>query len=701
MKAELLNQIAKLKKEVLIFDVETSSHRPDGTPIDIRTEFDDYVKFAKCKWFGAFSYKYDEYYDLEFRGNESFITDLLRNHKFPCGMNSIEFDFPILKNNGVVPSKKYFNQLDLKVILGHDKFRGFKDRAALMGIDLPNNSLRGMAQAFNLEVLKGDIDYKIFWKYEWTPQEREEIIKYLRADVEVTKLLFERTWNFWTIFTQFLDTRNINNLSWIKSTVATVGYKNYCKVMEVEETYGDKSHGKEEMGGFVLTPKQRDAKKVWYVDWRQLYPHMIIMFNLCNEVDIKRFIADIKKDARFSGMSDDSLIDILQRAKIIFHKNDLFETKGYYDIRSHHRFIEELQKRIILRMDVKHVLKNIKNNTLQIEIPDSLTDIIKNKYIDDELIVQLEGLVYAIKILNNASYGFIRSSVFAAAHKPNAGWDTAFLGQQVNAYASKRFADFGFDTLYQDTDSCMIKHLDDVSEEYVQECLDTILSEILANVPFPSETFAIDIEGFLEYVKWSVKYVNEKQEDGTKKKVMIGKKKNYMYIKKNRDGILKLTIMGLPVKKSNGLKLSKFIFAKYLESKILKEGHANFSEEYLKNLITTESDVEGMTVLYNCRIADQYKPKDNGEPSSHINAQLSRAYTDGGMGGQVRVIKNKIVGRVGSAVLKIAAGKKVGKNDWYYGTLAECESAGVTVEDLDYTGVYNQLTPFYEGEKLK
>jgi len=42
--------LEKIKKVILCFDIETSSQYPEGDVIDINTNFDDYVKFAKVKW---------------------------------------------------------------------------------------------------------------------------------------------------------------------------------------------------------------------------------------------------------------------------------------------------------------------------------------------------------------------------------------------------------------------------------------------------------------------------------------------------------------------------------------------------------------------------------------------------------------------------------------------------------------------------
>ena len=54
-----------LKKNCLVFDVETYAEWPDGREISIQTNFEDYLVNAKCRWFGAYSYKHDKGYLLE------------------------------------------------------------------------------------------------------------------------------------------------------------------------------------------------------------------------------------------------------------------------------------------------------------------------------------------------------------------------------------------------------------------------------------------------------------------------------------------------------------------------------------------------------------------------------------------------------------------------------------------------------------
>ena len=76
-------------KQVLVFDIETSAHWADGREIDIRTNFDEYVQSAKCKWFGAYSYQDNKEYYLEVSKNREKIQDLVNRHNSLVGFNNL------------------------------------------------------------------------------------------------------------------------------------------------------------------------------------------------------------------------------------------------------------------------------------------------------------------------------------------------------------------------------------------------------------------------------------------------------------------------------------------------------------------------------------------------------------------------------------------------------------------------------------
>lgn len=363
--------LEEIKKSALVLDIETASFK-DGREVNIRTDFDDYIKNAKVKWFGAYSYRDNKTYLLNPQKDSSLILQLLREHNIFIGFNCDEFDLPILVNNGFIDIDRKYLSVDCKVVLGTIKERtrdgySYKNRAELMNVKLKNNHLRGMAESFNLETQKGNIDYKIFFQNQWSEEETEEIKRYLEGDILATKQLFDKLWDFWFPFTEFLDENSIYNLSWIRSSIASLTYKAACHVYGVTPTYSEIKSSKEEMGGRVIEPKYEEMKGVWYVDFASLYPHIFSMFNLFSEVN-----PELYPDA--------------------WHGNEMFEVKGYYDISSWNLLSKEVSKRLEERIKLK---ETDKNNPMAYALK-----IFCNCFSDDTSVVMADGTIKKIQDCN-------------------------------------------------------------------------------------------------------------------------------------------------------------------------------------------------------------------------------------------------------------------------------------------------------------
>jgi len=659
-------QLNFIKQSALVIDLETSSHYPNGQSINIRTNFDDYIANARVKWFGAYSFKHNKEYYLEAYKHPVEISSLLAEHGVIIGFNSEDFDCPILVNNGFIEPNRRFLQVDMMQILGTSTQKNkqgfkFKNRGELMNYKFKKNSLRHMAEVMQLPIQKGDIDYKIFHKDTWTNEEKVEIIKYLKSDVMATKIMFDKTWDYWLPFAELLDEKFIYDLSWIRSSIASLTYKAACKVIGVEPTYSEKIGKVEEMGGNVILPPYEELNNVWYVDYASLYPHMFSMFNLFAEVN-KEDVNNYKK---------------------VWHGNNLFEAKGYYDISNWHLLSKYVSEKLVERIDLK---KNDPTNPM----------------------------TYCLKILLNSLYGVSRSSIFEQVGSENCGWDCCYLGKQIQQFTIEMFNDFGFETVAGDTDSIFIKAVDEKhnNREYVQQCLDEIVEIIKDNVPFPVNTFDIKIEHYLEYIMWPRsnqelikekirKQINDKIIDGfkeetiNKKKAIIqlstgqvvkygrswvkerkGKKKNYFYLYEE-DGQLKHKIVGLPIKKDNATPLSMMIFENELLADIYKRKNAKFPKEYIDNLIKEylkRKDVLlSLAREYRVQRADSYKL------DSQIHAQISKEYFNGDEG-VISLIKNDKIGNVGKGCK--------------YCTIDEAVSNNLSIDDIDLEKTYNELEPF-------
>lgn len=636
---EIFNNLEKIRKSTLVFDIETSAFYPDGREIDIKTNFDDYISRAKVKWFGCYSYKYNQGYYLNAQQEPNDVLKLLSEHDVLVGFNSEEFDFPILTNNGFTNIEKRYIQVDCMAILGTSNFKNrkgyaYKGRGALMDYKFTSNSLRCIAETMKLDHLKGDIDWKIFQKDTWTDEEVLEIKKYLYNDVMATKQMYEKLWYYWIPFAELLNEKNIYDLSWIKSSIASLTYKAACQIMNVEPTYSENGRVSEEMGGNVFEPQIEEATGVWYVDFGSLYPHMFTMFNLPAEVNPEDWKADDKR---------------------CWHGNEVFQVRGYYNIGKWHPLSEYIYTKLKERMYLKEH--------------------------DEE-----NPMVYTLKIFLNGLYGIFRSPIFEKIHTPNCGWDCCWLGQQVQQLTKELLEQFGFRILYGDTDSLMFvtdnKEIN--TREYVLDCLSQIIDIIKDNAPFPVDTFKISIENYLEYLMFPFSEQPVLGEDGKNKKEnnrlvleRKGKKKNYLYIYKDKKGT-QVKLVGLPLIKDNATPLGMKIYEEILKPEIIKNNRAKFSKAFLEvtinDYLQKPEIMDLVAIEYKVNAFASYK-------TNCIQAQISQAYLDN-QEGIIHLVKNNKIGKVGK-------GQK-------YCTIQEAINEKLTITELDLEKVWNELEPFIE-----
>jgi DNA polymerase elongation subunit (family B) len=539
--------------------------------------------------------------------------------------------------------QKYIS-VDVMVILGTSDRKTksgypYKNRGMLMNYKFKNNSLKCIAETMKLECQKGDIDYKIFQQDTWSEIETLDIKKYLHSDVMATKQMFDELWKFWLPFTNFVDEKFIYDLSWLRNSIASLTYKSACKVFDVEPTYNDKHNKTEEMGGRVIEPKYEEATDVWYIDFASLYPHIFSMFNLFSEVNFEEYPE-------------------------AWHGNEIFKVKGYYNISTWNKLSEEVAKRLEERILLKNTDKE-------------------------------NPMIYALKIYLNALYGCARSSIFEKVHTKNCGWDCCWLGQQIQELTEKMMTSFGFEIIAGDTDSlfCRTNNNEYNKKEYVKECLNKIVQKIKDNVPFPVDTFKIDIEHYIDYIMFPFSLepvidieTGKNKKDKTKLvKERRAKKKNYLYIYENNNKS-QIEIIGLPIKKDNATPLGMKIFKEVLEPEILKRKNAKFNKEYIDSIINdylkNKEIMKLLAVEYKVKKFDTYKKE------SQIQAQISEGYFDG-REGVISLIKNNKVGKAG-------LGTK-------YCTIEEALDNKLTVAELDLTKIYNELEPFikYVEEPIK
>jgi DNA polymerase elongation subunit (family B) len=421
------------KSQALVIDIECHADVDINTPL--------YVEEAKIKWIGIYSYAQDKYYEVLIANkdnNKNKLIDFIAEHDTLVSFNGDNFDLPILKNNGLI-TNQWMKSVDVWKILGNDEAKGCKNRGKLMGYDFKNNSLKAMAEEMGLPVAKGGIDYRIFAKDKYSPEEIAEIKKYLHADIEITKLMFDKLYQFWQPFTELISEKNKNNWSWLKCSIASLVYKVYCNLMDLPEEYGNgiKDRG---IGALVIEPTVQEETNIYYVDVVSLYPHIIAMFNLLSQ--------DANND---------------------WHGNDVFKVNGKYNDKEQHKGVKIISSMLKKRAELK---KNDKANPM----------------------------IFVYKLFLNTFYGILRNPAFKHTYNEIAGEDCCRIGQEINRIMQRMFAEKGYKIIAGDTDSNFIKPLQNQTHQQVEQDLQDVVDYINKYALFPQPTFKIAIEHKIDYI---------------------------------------------------------------------------------------------------------------------------------------------------------------------------------------------------------
>lgn len=154
---------------------------------------------------------------------------------------------------------------------------------------------------------------------------------------------------------------------------------------------------------------------------------------------------------------------------------------------------------------------------------------------------------------------------------------------------------------------------------------------------------------------------------------------------------MRVVLVGFPIAKENATSLGIKIFTDVLEPLILKQMHAKFSYDFMKETINAYLKQDKILEL----IAQEYKIKPyntyhnsrikEGKENPQIQAQISKHYLDG-QDGIIKLIKNNKIGKVGKGAL--------------YCTIEEAKEAKLTEEDLDLKKLWNELMPFIDRNTL-
>ncbi len=260
-----------------IIDIETDSSNPQE---------------AKLKFFGGLDCDTLEVSIFNYKQNVQ-IKDYLNKHKIHIGFNFKNFDKVILEKFGF--NFKYHVALDLWEALapkGQDGFGKYnKDRLHDInpGLFFKDYKLKTIIKTLGLDLEgKGEIDYSIFQKDDWSPEELESIKKYLTQDLIIEKKLFDWYAGVFQPLKPYLPQKDFENYKHLSCTSGCLAYKTICNLSGLQEEYNDdltsktlKQQSKKIEGGHHIHARWEKVRgNIICRDFVSHYPTTLIMYNL-------------------------------------------------------------------------------------------------------------------------------------------------------------------------------------------------------------------------------------------------------------------------------------------------------------------------------------------------------------------------------------------------------------------------------------
>lgn len=227
----------------LVMDLETSGLDTKTCDVSIMGAYDPQLdKFFLWKWSD--------------RAKEKTI-DLFNQYDCVLTFNGDGFDWPILERLGVT-------KFSLKV----DVMKLYRCRGTLMRYGgFKSHRLTSLANDMELVQEhgdKGDIDYKLFQRSNWTREEQQLIIEYCKQDLKLTWLLWQKLVEHFDVLKEWISEEDALKFKHVTTFPGSYVYKALCHATGLPEVYPedfDAPRLKFE-GAFVSDPKVEVARVV-------------------------------------------------------------------------------------------------------------------------------------------------------------------------------------------------------------------------------------------------------------------------------------------------------------------------------------------------------------------------------------------------------------------------------------------------------
>lgn len=409
--------------------------------VDLETDSLD-VNEARIRVFSLLDLQTDRHVVFKWiPGSEDKASRLLNQYDVVVTFNGIEYDLPILQYHGV----------EVLGFLHVDVLNVFRKRGTLLRYGgFPSYKLKNLvATLYPEHEGKGELDYRVFLKPEWTEEEKAAILEYCVRDLKATALLWRHLLKEFETLAQFLPEDKVARFDHVRTSPGSYVYKAICHLAGLEERYDDETKAEWFPGAFVSDPLKEVARgKTYCFDFTSLYPTTIVQANL--------------QSWDCECCSDEEK----------WRGGGFFEVRGAYCAKKQGR-VEQVLKRLFEQRKAFKLAKDPRQ--------------------------------YAIKILLNTFYGASGNPVFQSIYHLESAADTAGIGRQCAMHARARFEEAGYDVLYTDTDSVYVQsRASDLSDAVVKahalQIAKAISAELRGKFPFPWEESGLALESEIAYI---------------------------------------------------------------------------------------------------------------------------------------------------------------------------------------------------------
>jgi len=586
-------------RDVLIYDIETDS-------LDVNK--------AKLKFFGAYSYLYNEYYLLSYTETKK-IKQLLQKHRVLVGFNNKQYDNPILTNNGFnIDYKIIVDLLEMSGQKGKGEHtKNFKNKLVQMGIEIKQFSLKNIIKTLKLDDLnKGDINYKIFQKDKLNKKELIEIKIYLKQDLILTKKLFEWYEEQFEPLKKFLSLKAQSNYKHLTSSLASLSYEIICNKAGLKLEWGEKQKGKSFMGAHHIEPRWDKVKgNIVNIDFTSAYPHALMMGNLYSPVE--------------KGWDG----------------KPYFNIEGIYNNKKRGKIEQTLQDVFIERLKAKKSGDKIKSDSY--------------------------------KIVINSLYGLTGNVIFKSIYNPTTASDCTHIVRTWLKKLAKTLEEHDFQVLYGFTDNIIVKIPEKLNEDFLMDVVQKFIEEVKSNMPFPLDTFNIELETRMKFI-WFIA------------------KNCYLFVTDKNEVKYKSTLLN-----KNTPEVIMKVFNEYMKPKIIEKLDVNFKKsELIREIVNRlKENISFAAEEYKVGELDSYKVK------TSLQYQISEAYGEG----THYLIPNK-------SMIGIGRGKRTKKTiPIRYCTIKEFKKNKLKIKNIElkrllqhikpFIKIVNNQTPLFPMEKTK